>query len=92
MRSTREINTEGGPMLFSPVHARTLEPGDQVVSRRTVDTFGLPWVVSHVVPTPGEPGMVDVHYLDGRGPMMPSKLGANAPVMRAVGARSGRML
>lgn len=92
MRSTREIGTPGGPMLFSPVHARTLEPGDLVVSRRTADTFGAPWVVSHVVPNTEDAADVDVHYLPGRGPLAPSRLGRNAPVMRAVGARSGRML
>jgi hypothetical protein len=89
---TREINTEGGPMLFSPVHARTLEAGDQVVSRRTTDTFGRPWVVSHVLPNADDADDVDVHYVSGRGPLAPSRLGRNAPVMRAVGARSGRML
>lgn len=92
MRSTREIGTPNGPMLFSPVHARTLEPGDQVVSRRCTDTFGLPWVVSHVVPNGEDADDVDVHYVPGRGPLAPSRLGRNAPVMRAVGARSGRML
>lgn len=92
MRSTREIGTTNGPMLFSPVHARTLERGDMVVSRRTTDTFGAPWVVSHVVPNAEDADDVDVHYVPGRGPLVPSRLGRNAPVMRAVGARSGRML
>lgn len=90
MRLTREIQTEFGPMLFSPVHARTLEPGDVVAGRRVAAMMGRPWVVSHVVPTPGEPGKVDIHFR--RGPMLPSTMGVNDTVMRAVGARSGRML
>jgi hypothetical protein len=92
MRSTREIQTEFGPMLFSPVHARTLEPGDVVTSRRTTAMMGQPWVVSHVLPSAETPGSVDVHFMPGRGPMVPSTIGVNESVMRAVGARSGRML
>jgi len=87
MRLTREVDTEYGPMLASPVHARTLEPGDLVFPDRTT-AMARPWLVAALHHL-GD-GLVDIECVEGRGPRTGTPLSVNHPVLRVVGGRSSR--
>lgn len=83
------IDVDGTPTLFSPVHARTLEPGDLIA---LVPRFAQFAATTHRVksrPVPGEPHQVEIQveheYADYRIPFM-----CNEPVLRAVGGRPAR--
>lgn len=76
-------------VLFSPVLAHSLEPGDLIAM---VPRFAQFAATTHRVksqPVPGEPHQVDIQieheYADYHIPFM-----RNEPVLRAVGARAAR--
>jgi hypothetical protein len=86
MRMTREVATAAGPMLASPVHARSLESGDLVFPAAVTST-AAPWQVSHLEHQGG--GMVLVKFAPGRGPAFNEPVSVNHQVLRVVGGRAG---
>jgi hypothetical protein len=92
MRTTRVIETPGGPMLFSPVAAHSLSRGD-IVAPWTM-TAGTPWPVHYVNRDRTDEGRernevwLGLETVAGE-PPVPNLIGLNAPVLRAVGARCG---
>lgn len=80
------IDVDGVPTLFSPVPAHALEPGDLVTD---ADGDSVPWRTPYVETFDG----VTFIEFDGAAPGERGygiELGANAPVLRAVGARAAR--
>lgn len=98
LRSTRMIDTPHGPMLFSPVLAHELEPGDLVFDTVAQDTGVAdvgrgPWRVltTRLLGFPYTMASVGMRSVaDGRVCLMP--FGPNEPVLRAVGARAAGVL
>lgn len=97
-RSTRMVDTPYGQMLFSPVPAHGLEPGDLVFDTYARDT-GVPdvtrgpWRVltTRLLGFPYTMASVGMRSVaDGRVCLMP--FGPNEPVLRAVGARAAGVL
>ena len=88
--SARVIETAHGPMLFSPVLANALEPGDLIVPDDSVEP---PWggTAQRVAMTRRLVADVAVYFdsVTSPGPIL---LGVNEPVLRAVGARAGGLL
>lgn len=97
-RSTGMYDTPHGPMLFSPVLAHELEPGDLVFdtfARDTgiPDTTRGPWRVltTRLLGFPYTMASVGMRsVVDDRVALMP--FGPNEPVLRAVGARAAGVL
>ena len=89
-RSARVIETGHGEMLFSPVLANALLPGDLIVPDDSVEP---PWggTTQRVAMTRRLVADVAVYFANDASPG-PILLGVNEPVLRAVGARAGGLL
>lgn len=92
MRTTRVIETSDGPMLFSPVAAHALTPGDLVAPWHMA--AGTPWPVRYVNRHRTDEGRetgelwLGLETVPGE-PPVPNLTDLNTPVLRAVGARCG---
>jgi hypothetical protein len=88
--SARNIETGHGEMLFSPVLANALEPGDLIIPDESVEP---PWggTAQRVAMVRRLIVDIAVYFADETSPG-PILLGVNEPVMRAVGARASRII
>lgn len=98
IRSTGMYDTPHGPMLFSPVLAHSLMPGDLIfdtVARGagTAEVDRGPWRVltTRLLGFPYSMASVEMCLpVDGHVHLMP--FGPNEPVLRAVGARAAGVI
>ena len=86
MRSTREIDTPHGRMLFSPLRAGALEVGDMIASRLSVASQCDPWRVTSLTFSADRMQVTIGHTGSDKG----ETVGVNHPVLRAVGAGRSR--